>query len=407
MQVIATVHTILTNPVLKSISVESTCKNVLLVVPVNVLQNWLNEFNKWTVNIPKIRIYDFNSSGTISGRQSIVERWILDGGVLMISCGTLSRVTTDNQYYADSLLSKSDAIIVDEAHLMLKNSNSLTSKTLSKIKTSRRIALTGTPLQNNLMEYFALLNWVRPDANGTELEFEKKYSKILIDSLASDASKEIQTEGERLLQELSANISSYVNRLDSSILENDLPPMKQAVIHIRRTKAQSKLYQAFKKYRQSKDGTNSFLDNFLKLSPVNNHPGVLLKSTKMQHINKEIVYNSSIITSPRNEGKSSSEVIIIDDADDDNVENICDPPVDQEDEEMETFSDMEEEHDQPWWAEVSKAINLNEIEHGGKIVLLLQLLAHADLIGKKADFLLHYLIENVFDLHRIIAILLL
>jgi transcriptional regulator ATRX len=393
LQVITLVHTVLTNPVLTS-NLNARLNRILLVVPVNTLANWCNEFSKWTVDVPKIRLFDFNSSGNQSGRRNVARRWQKDGGILIISFDTLSSVSKDG-FFTDLLLSKLDVVILDEAHLMLKNSSSLISKALSKVVTSRKIALTGTPLQNNLMEYFRIINWVRPGCIGSEQEFEKKYMKILDESLRSDATVDVQLEGEKLVLDLTESTSSFVHRLDSSVLENDLPPIKQVVLHVRRTRVQSMLHQAFKKYR-ARGNNNNFLLNFAKLFPVNNHPGVLLKTFQKEikpsesdkkevftaRENPKIEQRVHVTKDTGQESQTSCEVIVIDDTDSEEEDVVQAAISNQPEEDGDISMENEEDKDVEWWADVAKKFEFNRIEHGGKVVLLLQLLAHAEMIGK-------------------------
>jgi SNF2 family DNA or RNA helicase len=65
----------------------------------------------------------------------------------------------------------------------LKNDDTQISKILSMMKTRRRISLTGTPLQNNLNEYYCMANWAKPDILGPLCTFEKEYVKPIMASL--------------------------------------------------------------------------------------------------------------------------------------------------------------------------------------------------------------------------------
>ncbi len=76
-------------------------------------------------------------------------------------------------------------VILDEAHYQLKNNKSEISKVLAKIQTPRRIALTGTPMQNNLLEYYRMTNWISPGCLcKSEQEFERSYNREIMSSLA-------------------------------------------------------------------------------------------------------------------------------------------------------------------------------------------------------------------------------
>ena len=142
------------------------------------------------------------------------------------------------------------------------------------------------------------------------------------------------------MNEIFETISSSIHRLDSSVLAKDLPPMQQAVIHVRQSKVQASLYGAFKKYRKSTDN-NNFLDQYSQLFPVNNHPATLLMR-------------------PRVSNKNNS----------------------QECTEEESEKNFNKENGNKWWEKTyQKHPKFSDIKSGNKVVLLLQILAHSDLIG--------------------------
>jgi SNF2 family DNA or RNA helicase len=218
-----------------------------------------------------------------------------------------------------------------------------------------------------------------------------------------------------LLKDIFDRIAPYIHRLDSSVLQQDLPPIQQAVIHVRQSTAQMKLYRAFKKFQTTSD-SNNFLDQYSKLFTVNNHPGALLFRRKgaMIRIAERSKISSTLddkLASQDDHGKlkgikeeepsmepqaimddkrerpfpkSGVEIITIDDSDDDleaeerfqENENFTILP-----RQMQTScrnSDQEE-----WWEKASESIpNLTDVENGGKMILLLQILAHSEMLGK-------------------------
>lgn len=73
-----------------------------------------------------------------------------------------------------------DLVVCDEGHL-IKNQSGATNKAICKIETRRRIILTGTPVQNNLNEYYAMVDWIKPALLGTMREFNNLYGNPIKD----------------------------------------------------------------------------------------------------------------------------------------------------------------------------------------------------------------------------------
>ena len=189
--------------------------------------------------------------------------------------------------------------------MLSKKSNKIFAA-LSKIKTKRRIALTGSPFQNNLLEYFQMVSWARAGVLGvSEMAFDKEYVDPITKGLASDASlleRRMSDEASKMLHSV---LIPYVQRRDASVLRQELKPMQQVVslslddvpllrkihplltkplstvqiLHIRQTKMQARLYQAYKRYKTRKRITN-FIESYQHTRPINNHPAALVMSTK-------------------------------------------------------------------------------------------------------------------------------
>jgi len=126
----------------------------LLVVPTNVIAHWSEEFDQWTGHLsPSIPVHNLATISTGS-RQKTVMSWTRNGGVLVVS-STLFAQLVKFDFYRKALHDPGpDVVVVDEAHTMLTNTDNMIFKALSGVRTSRRIALTGSPIQNNLFEYF-------------------------------------------------------------------------------------------------------------------------------------------------------------------------------------------------------------------------------------------------------------
>jgi DNA repair and recombination RAD54-like protein len=82
-----------------------------------------------------------------------------------------------------------DLLICDEAH-RLKNDQTLTNKALGAMACRRRILLSGTPLQNQLQEFYAMVNFCNPDVLGSPSEFRKTYERPILAGREPGASEE-------------------------------------------------------------------------------------------------------------------------------------------------------------------------------------------------------------------------
>ena len=168
-----------------------------LYLSVNTLANWTTEFQKWIgessgKDLPFIRFYAWDEK---VDRVKLIKEWHEHGGIMCVSssryASTVSKIEKDSMTKENNegakekkgsisvengfVLHKAlvepgpDIVVLDEAHTMLKNSTSSIFKRLSNIATKLRLSLTGTPLQNNLMEYYRMANWTSPGILGTEV----------------------------------------------------------------------------------------------------------------------------------------------------------------------------------------------------------------------------------------------
>jgi SNF2 family DNA or RNA helicase len=140
----------------------------LIVVPLSTLSNWVNEFNRWAPGIIKVCY-----KGLPDERKRIF-REELENGVFNVLLTTYEFIMRDK---AALKRIEWQYIIVDEGHRM-KNADSKFAQTLGSYYTSKhRILLTGTPLQNNLPELWALLNFLLPNIFSSMDTFDQWFNK--------------------------------------------------------------------------------------------------------------------------------------------------------------------------------------------------------------------------------------
>ncbi len=94
-----------------------------------------------------------------------------------------------------------DLVVCDEAH-RLKNAEIKTSSTLNSVPCERRVLLTGTPVQNDLGEYFCLVNVVAPGLLGTRAEFNAQFAARIEAGRQPGAGEEARLAAEAALQKL-------------------------------------------------------------------------------------------------------------------------------------------------------------------------------------------------------------
>jgi SNF2 family DNA or RNA helicase len=134
----------------------------LVLVPKSTLPNWLNEFKRW---VPVLKVVHVH--GSKDDRAAQIHEQLLPGGwdvcvtsfeVAIIEKAAFRRFAW--QY-----------LVIDEAH-RIKNEDSKLSLVVREFKTRNRLLITGTPLQNNLHELWALLNFLLPDIFANSEDFD-------------------------------------------------------------------------------------------------------------------------------------------------------------------------------------------------------------------------------------------
>ena len=144
---------------------------MLTSVPAVLCSNWMNEFKRWC---PSLRPLKFH--GSKEHRAELVNGPIRDMQLEETRQYDVIITTYEVAIIERNALSKIawEYLVIDEAH-RIKNENSTLAGVVRSFAVGHRLLLTGTPLQNNLHELWALLNFLLPDVFGSAAAFDELF----------------------------------------------------------------------------------------------------------------------------------------------------------------------------------------------------------------------------------------
>ncbi|MFE4654844.1 SNF2-related protein [Streptomyces sp. NPDC056707] len=233
----------------------------LIVCPASVVITWEREAHRFAPTVPTLRY--LGADRTLEDATSRT--------IIITSYETLRR---DIDLLA---LISFDLVVADEAQ-MVKNHRTATARALRSIKAGVRVALTGTPVENNLTEAWALMDWLNPGLLGTQRVFRDQFARPIEDNIAD-------TERTARLSGLMSAFMLRRRKSDPGIL-TELPPKDIRPRVVSLTPEQIDLYQ------QTADDTlqairdahgvhrkGLLLELFNKLQQICNSPAQYLKDS--------------------------------------------------------------------------------------------------------------------------------
>ncbi|CAB0004654.1 unnamed protein product [Nesidiocoris tenuis] len=251
-------------------------KKVLIVVPSSLVQNWKNEFIRW---LGSYRLNPF-----VVDKDSRPKEFPKSSSpVLIISYEMFVKS------HADLKCVNFDLIICDEGH-RLKNSNIQATMTLKGVNCQPRILLTGTPIQNDLQEFYALVDFVNPGILGSPAEFGRNFEKPILASKEPHSSAECVETGRSKAEELNRLTSGFILRRTQEIIGKYLPQKTEYVVFCEATEFQRKLYSIavnFWTERLQEVGSRDMpqhLSVIMAMKKICNHPHLLKQFSEGQDL---------------------------------------------------------------------------------------------------------------------------
>lgn len=234
----------------------------LIVVPTSVMLNWETEFLKWC---PAFKILTY--FGSAKERRIKRQGWLKPNS-FHVCITTYRLVIQDAKVFKRK---KWKYLILDEAHL-IKNWKSQRWQTLLNFNSKRRILLTGTPLQNDLMELWSLMHFLMPHIFQSHQEFKDWFSNPITGMV--EGQEKVNKE---VVDRLHNVLRPFILRRLKRDVEKQLPMKHEHVIYCRLSKRQRNLYEDFiasSETQATLASSNFFgmISVIMQLRKVCNHP---------------------------------------------------------------------------------------------------------------------------------------
>jgi DNA repair and recombination protein RAD54B len=230
LQTIALLWTLLKqNPIYEN---KPVVRKALIVCPAGLVDNWRREIRKWLGN-ERIGVFvadpkDKRITNFTKGKAY---------NVMIIGYEMLRTVQEEMKK------GKIDIVIADEGH-RLKTANNKAMQAIQSLNTERRVILSGTPLQNDLGEFYTAIDFVNPGLLGQRSAFKRTFEGPIVRSRQPEASESELEKGEARWKELVSLTSRFMIRRTAEVLAKYLPPKTEHIVFCRPTAAQAAAYRA-------------------------------------------------------------------------------------------------------------------------------------------------------------------
>ncbi|CAK8572305.1 unnamed protein product [Lathyrus sativus] len=360
-------------------------RTALIVTPVNVLHNWRMEFIKWAPSeLKRLKVFMLEDVSR-DRRAQLLAKWRAKGGVFLIgytafrnlSFGKNAKDRETAREICHALQDGPDILVCDEAHI-IKNTKAEVTHALKQVKCQRRIALTGSPLQNNLMEYYCMVDFVREGFLGSSHEFRNRFQNPIENGQHTNSTLtdvKIMNQRSHILYE---ELKGFVQRMDMNVVKKDLPPKTVFVLTVKLSPLQRKLYKRFLdvhgftdvRENHEKLRKRSFFAGYQALARIWNHPGILqLTKEDKDCVRPEDAVENFLVDDISSDENSDSNVLA--------------------GEKLKQTNDLLQKKDgdgffiKGWWKDILHGKIYKELDQSGKMVLLIDILTMSSDVGDK------------------------
>ena len=198
----------------------------LVIGPTSLIFNWIKEFERFA---PDLKTLTFKGN-----KRNELKSQFADVDVVLTTYGSLVK---DIEFHKKQTY---NYVILDESQA-IKNPNSQRFKAARLLNCKNRLALTGTPIENNTFDLYSQFNFLNPGIFGSVKHFRKTFSDAI--------DKEQNEDASNLLSNM---IKPFILRRTKKQVATELPDKTEAVIYCEMEKDQRQVYNAYKKHFRDK-----------------------------------------------------------------------------------------------------------------------------------------------------------
>lgn len=192
----------------------------LIVMPVSLIHNWLNELKRFA---PQLKVYDYSGHNRMRSRE--LGKILKHYHIVVTSYGMLRNDSVFLCQYEFNYL------ILDESQY-IKNPKSKIYKAVISLKASHRLTLSGTPIENSLTDLWAQMNFVNPGLLGSQTFFKNHFDTLIT-----------KCHDEETTDKLKRLIAPFVMRRTKEMVVKDLPPVSYQTLYCEMTAEQHEIYE--------------------------------------------------------------------------------------------------------------------------------------------------------------------
>ncbi|OQR83876.1 DNA repair and recombination protein RAD54 [Achlya hypogyna] len=261
-----------------------TINRAIVVCPTSLVKNWDDEITKWLQGrVKTVALFESGRENVISGIMSFINgsKWAnksMAAKVLIISYETfrMHAAKFTNEPQACELL------ICDEAH-RLKNANSQINQALNALPCKRRVLLSGTPMQNDLEEFYAMVDFTNPNVLGDPREFRRRFLGPILIGREPDCTQGEREWAQRCSGEMCEIVNQFILRRTNALNAKHLPPKLTQVVCCNLSEVQRNMYSHFLHsnsfHSMMKKNSSRILPSITALKKLCNHPNLIVDNS--------------------------------------------------------------------------------------------------------------------------------